>query len=238
MPLSATLPESAVIRAVVTDIEGTTSSIAFVHEVLFPYARSHLGDFLRKHYREAAVADCLQNIRQTTGKDMALEDIICQLDEWMATDRKITELKTLQGFVWADGYANGDFKGHIYEDAWRQLAAWHRQGISLYIYSSGSVRAQQLLFGHTAYGDLNELFAGYFDTRIGAKTEQASYRHIAEQLAVPAAEILFLSDIRQELDAARAAGMQTRWLVRDGAVDKAAEHIQVTDFNKISPGLL
>lgn len=223
------------IRAIVTDIEGTTSSIAFVHDVLFPYARSHLGDYLRNHFQETPVANCLHDVCQMAGHEMELDDIISQLEEWMAADRKITALKTLQGFVWEAGYASGDFKGHIYEDAWQQLVTWYQQGIMLYVYSSGSVRAQQLLFGHTAYGDLNNLFAGYFDTRIGAKTEPTSYRHIIEQLSFAAHEILFLSDIRQELDAARSAGMKTRWLVRNGPVDKAAEHIQVYDFNEIIP---
>ena len=224
------------IRAIVTDIEGTTSSIAFVHEVLFPYARSHLGNYIRDHHLETPVANCLQEVSQTVGQE--LEDIISRLDEWMAADRKITPLKTLQGLVWADGYASGDFKGHIYEDAWRQLVTWHQQGIRLYIYSSGSVRAQQLLFGHTDYGDLNGLFEGYFDTRIGAKTEQASYRHIIEQLGLAGPEILFLSDVRQELDAARSAGMKTRWLLRSGVLDEQADHIQVYDFYQINTDIL
>lgn len=221
------------ITAVVTDIEGTTSSIAFVHEVLFPYARSHLGGFIRRHADDPQVMACLDDVRHETGTTMDLDAVIDQLGQWMAADMKITPLKTLQGLVWLEGYRNGDFKGHIYEDAWRQLVHWHQRGIRLAVYSSGSVQAQQLLFGNTEYGDLNYLFEEYFDTRIGAKTDRVSYRRIVEHLALPAGEVLFLSDVKTELDAAREAGLKTCWLVRDGGPDHAAEHLQVTDFNSI-----
>ena len=221
------------IKAIVTDIEGTTSSISFVHEVLFPYAREHMADFIRCNAEDPRVVPYLNDVRLEAGEDLDLEGILRQLQQWIAEDKKITPLKALQGMIWEAGYQAGDFTGHIYPDARQQLTHWHQQGIKLYVYSSGSVQAQKLLFGHTEYGDLTPLFDGYFDTRIGAKLEAASYRHIAEQVQQDAGDILFLSDIERELDAARSAGMQTLWLVRDTEPAANASHPQVKDFNAI-----
>lgn len=221
------------IRAIVTDIEGTTTSISFVYDVLFPYARAHLADYVRCHAEDAHVAPYLSDVRLATGEDLDLDGVIAQLQQWMATDSKVTPLKGLQGLVWEAGYQNGDFKGHVYSDAYKQLQHWHEQGIGLYVYSSGSIKAQKLLFGYTEYGDLTPLFSGYFDTTIGAKTDRASYQRIAEQLKLPAEQILFLSDAEKELDAARQAGMQTVWLVRDAEPDTNAGHRQVRDFYAI-----
>jgi enolase-phosphatase E1 len=221
------------IKAIVTDIEGTTSSISFVHEVLFPYAREHMADFIRCNAEDPRVVPYLNDVRLESGEDLDLEGIIRQLKLWIAEDRKITPLKALQGMIWEAGYQAGDFTGHIYPDARQQLEAWHQQGIKLYVYSSGSVQAQKLLFGHTDYGDLTPLFDGYFDTRIGAKVETQSYRHIAEQLQLNPEEILFLSDIERELDAAHNASMQTLWLVREADPSTAASHLQVRNFTAI-----
>lgn len=219
------------IKAIVTDIEGTTSSISFVHDVLFPYARQHIADFIRSNSEDIQVASCIDDVRQESDPDLDIEGVIKQLNAWIDEDKKITPLKALQGLIWEKGYKDGDFYGHIYPDAMENLQKWHAQGIALYVYSSGSVYAQQLLFGHTEYGDLNTLFDGNFDTRIGAKSDPASYKKIITELAIPASEILFLSDIQQELDAAREAGMHTCWLVRTGAIDSKATHQQVADFN-------
>jgi enolase-phosphatase E1 len=136
--------------------------------------------------------------------------------------------------IWEAGYQSGDYQGHIYPDAAEALRQWHGQGLQLYVYSSGSVHAQKLLFGHTDHGDLTPLFSGYFDTRVGAKQETASYRNIAESLGLPAHEILFLSDIEAELDAAKSAGMATCWLVREGAPKADSAHRQVQTFDQIS----
>jgi enolase-phosphatase E1 len=137
--------------------------------------------------------------------------------------------------IWETGYRNGDFTGHMYEDAVRNLNSWKEKGIRLYVYSSGSVYAQKLLFGFTDFGDLTPLFSGYFDTHTGHKQETSSYEIIASEIGERAGDILFLSDVKEELDAARAAGMQTRWLVRDAdAVDTTAVHLQVRDFDAIS----
>jgi enolase-phosphatase E1 len=222
------------IKAVVTDIEGTTSSLSFVKDVLFPYARQHIGEYVRCHAEDGEIAPILNDVRLQAGEALDLEGVIAQLEQWIDEDQKITPLKSLQGLLWETGYQQGDFKGHIYQDAYEQLKSWHAQGIKLYVYSSGSVYAQKLLFGHTAYGDLNSLFSGYFDTNVGAKVETASYQRIAEQLDVDADQILFLSDIEDELDAAHQAGMQTIWLVRGADIDPAAAHKQVADFSAIA----
>jgi enolase-phosphatase E1 len=229
------------IKAIVTDIEGTTSSLSFVKEVLFPYARQHLGDYIRAHVAEPQVAEQIEAIRSLVvdeaGPDatpaIELADIIDLLNRWIDEDRKLTPLKALQGLVWEQGYRNGDFHGHIYADAVQLLRAWHEQGIDLYIYSSGSVYAQKLLFSHTEYGDLTPLFADYFDTRIGAKGEAASYRRIAGAVGVAADDILFLSDIDTELDAAQQAGFQTWQLVRDDGLDAHSRYRQARNFEEI-----
>lgn len=222
------------IRAIVTDIEGTTSSLSFVKDTLFPYARIHLSDYVRQHAQESQVKQQLDAVRQEIGTSVDDEAVIAQLLQWIDADKKATPLKALQGLIWEQGYADGDFHGHIYQDAYEQLSAWHAQGIKLYVYSSGSVYAQKLLYGHTKYGDLTSLFSGYFDTNIGAKTEKGSYQAIVETLNLPAGEILFLSDIEAELDAASAVGMQTTWLVRDGEVKAASTHPQVNSFSDIN----
>lgn len=220
-------------QAIVTDIEGTTSSLSFVKDVLFPYARAHLPDFVRRHAQDAEVTELLDATRQISGADLDNEQLIAQFVDWIDRDQKITPLKSLQGLIWQDGYRQGAFKGHVYPDAAEGLKHWHTQGYRLYVYSSGSVYAQKLLFGHTEYGDLTPLFSGYFDTHIGGKQDAASYRAIARQIGLPAADILFLSDIEAELNAARAAGFDTCWLVRDQAIDSRAAHRQVNDFTAI-----
>jgi enolase-phosphatase E1 len=223
------------IKAIVTDIEGTTSALSFVKDVLFPYARQHLAAFVTDHGQEPAVRQLLKEAKQEAGNpDLSDAQLIAQLQAWIDADRKVTPLKSLQGLIWEHGYRSGAYRGHVYDDAADKLRQWHAAGIKLYVYSSGSVYAQKLLFAHTEYGDLTPLFSGYFDTHVGHKREAAAYHAIARQLELPAGDILFLSDIEEELDAARDAGMQTRWLVRDGTPQRAAAHEQVTDFAAIS----
>jgi len=222
------------IKAIVTDIEGTTSSILFVKDVLFPYARASLADYVRNHLDDPQVKPLLDDVCKEVGSNLSTEQIIAQLIQWIDEDKKVTPLKSLQGMIWEAGYRQGDFKGHLYPDAAANLKAWKDQGLDLYIYSSGSVYAQKLLFAHTEYGDLTPLFSGYFDTHIGGKKEQQSYDNIAGQLAIPAEQLLFLSDIKEELDAAKAAGFKTIWLVRNNTPDPQAEHRQVDSFDQIS----
>jgi enolase-phosphatase E1 len=221
-------------KAILTDIEGTTSSLSFVKDVLFPYARERMAEFIRQHAQEAAVKKELEEVHRLSGKNLNEPEVIEQLIRWIDEDRKITPLKSLQGMIWEDGYKKGDFKGHLYEDAVRHLKKWKQAGIRLYVFSSGSVQAQKLLFAHTEYGDLTPLFSGYFDTTIGNKREADSYRKIAEIIGSPPGDILFLSDIKEELDAARVAGMQVTWLVRDGVPDPNATHRQVRNFEEIT----
>jgi len=164
------------IKAIVTDIEGTTSSIDFVHQTLFPYAKLHLRHFLRAQARRPEVAAQVHAVALEEGRQLTLEDAADVLERWMAEDRKATPLKALQGMVWAQGYAAGELIGHVYADTPVALRRWRDAGLQLYVYSSGSVEAQQLIFGHTEYGDLTPLFSGYYDTRIGAKREASAYR--------------------------------------------------------------
>ncbi|MGD0958400.1 MAG: acireductone synthase [Methylomonas sp.] len=222
------------IKAVVTDIEGTTSSLSFVKDVLFPYARLHLPEYVRKHQNDAKLIKILEEARAIIGRVADIEQLIGFFLDWMDKDQKITPLKSLQGLIWHAGYLQGDFKGHVYPDAASQLKNFKERGCALYVYSSGSVHAQKLLFSKSESGDLTPLFSGYFDTNIGAKRDAASYRRIAEQIKIPAQEILFLSDIEEELDAARQAGFATYWLVRDRLPDSSASHRQIADFTAIS----
>jgi len=221
------------IRAIVTDIEGTTSSLSFVKDVLFPYARAHLAEFVRQHAGDPVVRGLLAAVSTEVGRELDAAQTFAQLLEWIDQDKKVTPLKALQGLIWEEGYRQGAFTGHVYEDAERNLKAWQACGLHLYIYSSGSVHAQKLLFSHTEYGDLTPWFSGYFDTRIGGKREVDSYRHIAEELRIPPVNLMFLSDVKEELDAAKLAGFNTIWLVRDGNPDPEAVHEQVQDFDQI-----
>ncbi|MFB6350920.1 MAG: acireductone synthase [Bradymonadaceae bacterium] len=205
------------IRAIVTDIEGTTSSIDFVYDVLFPYAVEALPDYVRAHEQEPEVRAQLDAVAEESGRDRNdIEGLIEQLLAWIDEDRKATPLKTLQGMIWQYGYERGDYKGHVYEDAAEHLRQWHEEGFRLYVYSSGSIQAQKLLFGHSEHGDLTPLFSGYFDTRTGGKKEAESYRNILREVGREPQQVLFLSDVEEELEAAEQAGMQTCWVVRNG----------------------
>ncbi|NQY76639.1 MAG: acireductone synthase [Halomonas sp.] len=221
------------VRAIVTDIEGTTTDINFVHKVLFPYAHAKLPDFLRENAEAPAVAEQIQAVRDVMqDADASLEAVIATLLHWIDTDQKVTPLKALQGMVWADGYQRGDFTGHLYADVAPALRQWQAEGKALYVYSSGSVQAQKLLFGYSDEGDLTPLFSGYFDTHIGHKREAAAYQRIVEALDLPAESVLFLSDVVEELDAAKQAGMQTLQLVREGT-QAGTRHPCVTRFDEI-----
>lgn len=222
------------IRVILTDIEGTTSSLSFVHDVLFPYASEHLPDFVRaQHQENPAVAEQLNALAEKSG--VAREDVdglIEVLQGWIREDRKETPLKALQGMVWEQGYQQGELKGHIYTDAADYLQRWHDRGLRLFVYSSGSVKAQKLIFGFTTEGDFTPFFSGYFDTRIGGKKEADSYRNILSELGVEAATVLFLSDVEAELEAAEQAGMKTAWLVREGDLPET-ERFVARDFAEV-----
>jgi enolase-phosphatase E1 len=204
------------LSAVVLDIEGTTSSLSFVKDTLFPFARQRLSAYVSKH--ESQLGEILGEVRAILG-DPALraEQITLVMLRWMDEDRKITPLKTLQGLIWQAGYKSGELTGHIYDDAVRALKAWHGGGLKLYIYSSGSIAAQQLLFSHTRHGDLTPYLSAYFDTTTGPKLESASYATIARRAELAPRFLLFLSDHPGEVQAASAAGMQAIRVDRDGA---------------------
>lgn len=196
-------------RAILTDIEGTTSSISFVKDVLFPYARRALPRFVAARGKEPAVRKWLDAVATENGGMCDDAMIVEVLQGWIDEDRKHTALKALQGMIWADGYNSADFTAHIYPDAAPALRSWHADGLPLYVYSSGSVPAQRLFFGHSDAGDLTTLFSGWFDTEMGGKRDALSYRNIVDAVGIAAADIVFLSDVVEELDAAREAGLQT-----------------------------
>lgn len=222
------------IRAILTDIEGTTTDIHFVHRILFPYARAHLADYVRTHDQDPAVRAALKETAELAGCENDLPILIDALIGWIDEDRKAKPLKDLQGLIWRHGYESGEFTGHLYQDVVPALAQWRDQGIQRFVYSSGSVPAQKLLFGYSDEGDITPFFDGFFDTRVGAKREVESYKTIAKSIAIPEAEVLFLSDVTAELDAARSAGMQTVQLVRTPDI-ATGDHPRVSNFTELLP---
>jgi enolase-phosphatase E1 len=226
--------------AILTDIEGTTSRIDFVHKVLFPYARARIAEYVHTHRNEPEVTAALSELRnELDAPDATLDTQIDALLKWIDEDRKITPLKSLQGMIWAQGYAAGDFTAHVYLDASDALRRWHGDGHALYVYSSGSIAAQKLFFRYSVFGDMTPLFRDYFDTTIGGKREADSYRRIADRIQRLPSEILFLSDIEAELDAARAAGLGTVQLVRaDAPPASSGAHRVVASMADIDPNAL
>jgi len=221
------------IKAILTDIEGTTSSISFVKDVLFPYAARALPGFLHEHWASAAVQEQVHALREQTGDALPdAEAVNALLQEWIQQDRKDTPLKALQGVIWRTGYERGDYQAHMYPEVADQLRAWRDQGLRLFVYSSGSIAAQKLFFGYSEAGDLTPLFEHYFDTTSGHKQEVTSYRRITDAIGLPAHEILFLSDIVAELDAAQAAGLHTTLLDREGLAPES-DHPRVTRFDEV-----
>ena len=228
-------------RAILTDIEGTTSSISFVKDVLFPYARAALPGFVREHGDDPEVRRWLDMAAVDAG-GICQDDVLVEtLQGWIDADRKHTALKALQGLIWQHGYTGGDYAAHMYPDAAEALRAWHAAGHALYVYSSGSVPAQKLFFGHSAAGDLAPLISGWFDTEIGGKREAASYRNILAAIGRAPGDVVFLSDVVEELDAAREAGLATVLLdrIEDYPTPRtgsaARGHVRVTSFADIDP---
>ncbi len=228
------------IKAILTDVEGTTSSISFVKQVLFPYARKALPAFVQAHGNEPQVRQWLDAVATEIAAGACQDSVIVEtLQGWIDQDRKHTALKALQGMIWDAGYRNGDYTAHLYPEVAAVLRGWHARGLPLYVYSSGSVPAQKLFFGFSDAGDLGELFSGNFDTEVGGKREAASYTHIAKAIGIAPQDILFLSDVVEELDAAREAGLQTVLLDRlhDYPQPRTGEathgHVRVESFEQI-----
>lgn len=223
------------IRAILTDIEGTTSSIQFVKDVLFPYARKRLPAFVETHADRPEVRHWLHEAAKEAGLVAASRaELIALLQCWIDQDRKATSLKALQGMIWEEGYTAGDFLAHVYPEVPARLRAWRQRGLRLYVFSSGSVPAQQLFFRYSEAGDLSSLFDGYFDTEIGAKREVESYRRIAVAIGCRVRDVLFLSDVIEELDAAATAGMHTTLIARPPAqCPHDAAHPCTIDFDGV-----
>ena len=238
--------DPATVRAILLDIEGTTTPVSFVYDILFPYARANFGIFLQQHARESGVQNALARLRSQRISDLdsgrsappqastELETLTAYAHRLMSQDSKTGPLKTLQGMIWQEGYETGELKGVVFPDVPGALHRWHDQGKQIFIYSSGSVLAQKLIFGHTDHGDLTPLLSGYFDTAVGAKSESTSYSKIAADIRSTPGAILFLSDAPRELDAAASAGMQTMHCVRPGnPYSTAPGHAAIRSFDAI-----
>lgn len=223
------------VKYILTDIEGTTTSVKFVYDVLFPYFREHIGELKNLTQLpevQKAFKRTVELSNELEGKRLhSPDDIINTLMRWSLEDRKITPLKTLQGILWKKGYESGEIKGHVYPEVAESLYKWKDHGVELGVFSSGSVSAQKLIFGYSEAGDLTPYFSNYFDTETGGKRETETYSTIAEELNIEPKEILFLSDIVEELEAAQKAGLQTLQLVRPGT--EANWHQTVNDFSEI-----
>ncbi|MEN9742619.1 MAG: acireductone synthase [Bacteroidota bacterium] len=208
------------IKYILTDIEGTTSSVSFVYEVLFPYFRAHIQDLPKLsliNEVKQAFSEVIEIVEQEEQKHITTtEEVLDYLRLWSDQDRKITPLKNLQGLIWKSAYESGDIKGHVYDDVPTALNQWRANGLKLGVFSSGSIAAQKLLFRFSEFGDLTAHFSNHFDTTTGSKKETETYTSIATFLGLEPNEILFLSDIADELKAADQAGFQTLQLLRPG----------------------
>ncbi|MFO0913204.1 MAG: acireductone synthase [Pirellulales bacterium] len=234
-------------RCLLLDIEGTTSSVSFVYDKMFPEVRRRLSGFLADGWEDPEVQETCALIARdigfessaawlgTLGPTEAQQCVASEVIRQMDQDLKATGLKALQGLIWRDSFERGELRAHLYEDVLPAIRSWVAAGRQVDIYSSGSVAAQRLFFGHTIHGDLLPMLSYHFDTTIGSKRESDSYRRIASQLGWAPAEILFASDVVAELDAARVAGLQTVLCQRPGnaAVPLDHQHAQITSFAQI-----
>jgi enolase-phosphatase E1 len=217
--------------AVVTSVEGTTTPLSFIRNVLFPFARARLPGFLQAHAANPEVEQQLAEVRRLVPGRPELQTLM----HWMDQDAKITPLKALQGMVWREGYGEGGLAGAVYPDVPPALRRWAAAGLRLYGFSHGSTEAQLLIFGHSFEDDLSGLFSGFFDTRVGSKREPESFSRLAITMRLPPAEIAYLSDIEAELDAAAAAGMRTCQVVRPGqAAPPSDRHPGAADFSAVA----
>ena len=239
------------IAGVLLDVEGTTSSISFVHDVMFPFARRELERYLEEHWESPALqAACDQIARDAghqdlvswSGRDAANADrrhlVRDEVHRLMDGDVKATGLKQLQGLVWQHGFTGGELRAHLYDDVLPAIEAWSRGGLEISIYSSGSIAAQKLFFGHTIQGDLLRYFRCHYDTTTGAKYSSESYQRIALDLGLPADRILFVSDVVAELDAARSAEFQTVLSNRpdNPPITSSHDHRVITTFAELELG--
>ena len=237
------------VRSILLDIEGTTTPFDFVYEVLFPYAQAHVQRFLERYGGSPEVRRDLNALRQEnlddaqrgldppalTG-DQAGESLVAYVRWLIYRDRKSTPLKSLQGKIWEEGYRNGELRSRVFEDVPPALKRWHEQKRAVSVFSSGSVLAQTLLFRHTTAGDLTQYLSSYFDTTVGGKTDPGSYQKIAGELHSSMLEIVFISDVTNELDAAKAAGLQTLLCLRPGNRPQPANAYEsIQSFAEVCP---
>ena len=229
-------------RGIVLDVEGTTSSISFVYDVLFAFARKHVADFLVQNRLDPVVQAAAVSLAAETGAaDATLADpegttrLALAAIDLMNRDVKSTPLKTLQGLIWRSGFESGELVSHVFDDVPETLAQWADSGLDVRIYSSGSIDAQKLFFSHTCAGNLTPHLRGHYDTTTGPKREAASYRAIAADMEMEPREILFVSDVGEELDAARQAGMATALAIRPGNREPGGllEHESLVSFTEI-----
>lgn len=221
------------VRAILLDIEGTTTPIAFVHDVLFGYAREHVREFLAQNPDAEEVALLREEHALDVKKGRNPPPLVAEYVEWLIKlDRKSTGLKSLQGKIWRKGYEEGTLKSQVFADVAPAFARWRERGLTIAIFSSGSVLAQQLLFAHTEAGDLTPFIESYFDTNVGKKGDAESYRKIAEAMGFSAPEILFVSDVGVELEAAAKAGMKTLLSIRPGNVTQP-QYPSINSFDEI-----
>ena len=229
------------IRSILLDIEGTTTPIAFVHDVLFSYARTHAKDFLTTNINSDEVRADVAMLYEEHAHEQDPPMLTGEIDslaayvQWLiAQDRKSTGLKSLQGKIWRQGYLDGSLKSQVFADVAPAFERWRAAGLNISIFSSGSVLAQQLLFAHTEAGDLTKFIDKYFDTNTGKKGEADSYRRIAAELKMETSEVLFISDVVAELDAARDAGMKTLLSIRPGnEAQPATDHQVIGSFDEV-----
>lgn len=229
-------------KAILLDIEGTTTPIDFVHKKLFPFAKERLGKFVAKHFD--ALRPEIEQLVDEGGHDKSYTvpidptepgSVSAYLEHLIDQDRKSTPLKSIQGKIWQKGYEAGELRSTVFADVSRAFERWNVGGRRIAIYSSGSVLAQQLIFRFSDHGDLTQFISHFFDTRVGHKRETTSYLTIADEISIEPAEILFISDILAELDAARQAGMRTALAIREGnePLDGDPQHRTVTSFDDV-----
>jgi enolase-phosphatase E1 len=229
-------------KAILLDIEGTTTPIDFVHRTLFPFAKEHIGRYVAEHFDRLrdeiiAVTDAHAHEQEYTIPLDPTEpgSVTAYLEFLIDHDRKSTPLKSIQGTIWKEGYESGELVSRVYDDVPAAFERWKSDGKKIAIYSSGSALAQKLIFKHSDRGDLSEFIDNYFDTTVGHKREAASYRNIATEMGIDAGDILFVSDIPQELDAARSVGMQTALSVRPGnaEIEGDPNHRVISSFDEL-----
>jgi len=222
-------------KLILLDIEGTVSPLAFVHDVMFPYARKHAAAWLGAHWGHEVIAQLARDAG--VASFLNAFDAEAAVHRLMDVDAKVTGLKQLQGLIWEQGFRSGDLRSTLLDDVVPALDHWRERGFEIRIYSSGSIHAQRLFFTHTTAGDLTSRLSGFYDTTTGSKKEAASYIAIAADCGLPPDEILFVSDLADELNAAQTAGMRTALAIRPGNKPQPeSEHAVVTSFEEMFLG--